>query len=66
SVQSNLYIAQSYANSSVIYNSPLSRMDKRPELFQAVSAADLQNMAASLLDGGSARLILYPEGNTGS
>ncbi|MCL2834212.1 MAG: insulinase family protein [Treponema sp.] len=65
SVQSNLYIAQSYANSAVIYNSPLSRLDKRPALYQAVTANDLQYIADSLLDGGTARLILYPEGNSG-
>ena len=61
SVQSNLYIAQSYANSAVIYNSPLSRLDRRPELYQAVSAEDLQNIAVLLINGGSARMILYPE-----
>ena len=61
SIQSNFYIAQSYANSAVIYNSSFGRLDRRPELYQAVTAEDLQNTAALLLEGGSARLILYPE-----
>jgi zinc protease len=61
SVQSNLYIAQSYANSAVIYRSPLSRLDKRPDLYRAVKPADIQQAAAELLKGGFVRLILYPE-----
>ena len=61
SIQSNYYIAQSYANSAVIYRSPLSRLDKRPALFRAVSPADIQRIAGSLLAGSSARLTLYPE-----
>jgi len=61
SVQSNLYIAQSYANSAVIYHSPLNRMDKRPYLYQTVSAQDLQYIAMRLLERGMVRLILYPE-----
>ncbi|WP_169312595.1 M16 family metallopeptidase [Leadbettera azotonutricia] len=62
SVQSNLYIAQSYANSAVIYNAPLSRMDRRPALYQAVKHRDIQDTAARLLEGGPARIILYPVG----
>ena len=61
SVQRNLFIAQSYANSAVIYNSPLSRLDKRPAMFRAVSSSDIQNTAAELLGGSFVRLILYPE-----
>jgi len=61
SVQSNLYIAQSYANSAVIYKSPMSRLDARPGLFRAVKPADIVRAAAELLEGGRARLILLPE-----
>ena len=61
SVQSNLYIAQSYANSAVIYNSPMSRLDKRPALYKNVSHSDIQKKAAELLEGGRAQLVLYPE-----
>jgi zinc protease len=61
SIQSNLYIAQSYANSAVIYRSPLSRLDKRPALYRAVKAADIQKAAQELLGGSSVRLTLYPE-----
>ena len=61
SIQSNLYIAQSYANSAVIYRSPLSRLDKRPALYRAVKAADIQKAAQELLGGSQVRLTLYPE-----
>ncbi|MDR1567041.1 MAG: insulinase family protein [Treponema sp.] len=61
SVQSNLYIAQSYANSAVIYRSPLSRLDRRPALYQAVTYRDIQDTAEQLLKGGAVRVILYPE-----
>jgi zinc protease len=61
SIQSNLYIAQSYANSMVIYESPLTRMDNRPRLYQAVTAEDIQRIAARLLSGPQVEMILYPE-----
>jgi len=61
SIQSNLYIAQSYANSAVIYRSPLNRLDKRPALYRAVTTADLREAARELLEGSSVRLTLYPE-----
>jgi zinc protease len=62
SVQSNFYIAQSYANSMVIYESPLTRLDNRPRLYQAVTAEDIQRIAARLLSGPQVEVILYPEG----
>jgi predicted Zn-dependent peptidase len=61
SVQRNLYIAQSYANSAVIYHSPLSRLDKRPSLYRALNRTDLAKAAAELLEGSFVRLVLYPE-----
>jgi predicted Zn-dependent peptidase len=60
SVQRNLFIAQSYANSAVIFRSPLSRLDKRPALFRAVTAAGIQRAAAELLEGNLVRLVLNP------
>jgi len=61
SIQSNIYIAQSYANSAVIYRSPLSRLDKRPALYRAVKAADIQKAAQELLGGSQVRLTLNRE-----
>jgi zinc protease len=61
SIQSNIFIAQNYANSAVIYRSPLSRLDSRPALYRAVKAADLQKAAQELLEGSHVRLTLYPE-----
>jgi len=45
----------------VIYRSPLNRLDRRPTLYRAVRAADLQEVAEELLSGSSVRLTLYPE-----
>ena len=64
SVQNNLYIAQSYANSAVIYHSPLSRLDKRPSLYRSVTPQDIQKAAADLTGGALISLILNPEGNS--
>ena len=61
SIQSNLYLAQSYANSAVIYSSPLSRLDKRPALFRSVKADDLREAAEELLEGSLVHLTLLPE-----
>jgi zinc protease len=61
SVQSNTYIAQSYANSSVIYRVPLSRLDKRPELYDRVTPEAVQAITQRLLQANQVRLVLYPE-----
>ncbi|MDR2177910.1 MAG: insulinase family protein [Treponema sp.] len=62
SIQSNLYIAQSYANSSVLLRSPLSRLDKRPELYEQVQPEDIQRLCRLFIPRGPARVLLYPEG----
>ncbi|MDR2135798.1 MAG: insulinase family protein [Treponema sp.] len=62
SIQSNLYIAQSYANSSVLLRSPLSRLDSRPELYSRVQPEDIQRLCRLLISRGPARVLLYPEG----
>jgi zinc protease len=62
SIQSNVYIARSYANSSVLLNLPLSRLDKRPACYDGVRPADLQNLCARLVPKGPATIVLYPEG----
>ena len=60
-IQSNAHIAQSYANSAVIFRSPLSRLDRRPALFRSVRPADLSAIMAKLLQGTSVRMVLLPE-----
>ncbi|MDR0589712.1 MAG: insulinase family protein [Spirochaetaceae bacterium] len=65
SLESNSFIARSYANFSVALNLPLSRLDRRPELYDAVGAADLQQTMSRALRNGPVRGILYPEGWTG-
>jgi zinc protease len=61
SMQSNTYIARSYTNSSVIMNTPLSRLNRRPHYFDAVTPADIQGICARLLQNGPAQVVLLPE-----
>jgi zinc protease len=60
SIQSNLYIAQSYANSTVLLNLPLSRLNKRPQYYDAVIPADIQIMCSKALARGPVEVILFP------
>jgi zinc protease len=61
SIQSNTYIAQSYANSSVLLDAPLSRLDQRPALFDAVTPGGIRQTMEQALRDGPALVILYPE-----
>jgi len=60
-LQSNLHIAQSYANSFVLYNTPLSRLNLRPSAIRAVTAQDMQNFCRQINSVGSVELMLLPE-----
>ncbi|MDR2537404.1 MAG: insulinase family protein [Treponema sp.] len=60
-LQSNNYIAQSYSNSAVIFRSPLSRLNQRLSLYEALTPADIQAVIAKLLPNGPAEFVLYPE-----
>ncbi|MDR1618156.1 MAG: insulinase family protein [Treponema sp.] len=62
SIQSNAYIARSYANSSVLLGLPLSRLDKRPAYYGGVKPEEIQDLCARILPKGPATIILYPEG----
>jgi zinc protease len=62
SMQNNSYIAQSYANSAVLHNSPLGRLNRRPDLIRSIRPAHMRDMIRELLAGGSAQVVLYPEG----
>jgi zinc protease len=62
SIQSNAYIARSYANSAALLDLPLSRLDRRPAWYRGVTPADIQTLCVRLLPKGPAAVILYPEG----
>jgi zinc protease len=62
SIQRNLYIAQSYANSSVLYNTPLSRLNRRPSVIKDVTPEDLQVLCREIIIGSPVQVVLYPEG----
>jgi zinc protease len=59
-MQSNSFIAQSYANSTVLLNQPLSRLQRRPGYFDAVTHADIQRLTTQLTGNGPAKVILFP------
>jgi zinc protease len=61
SIQQNSFIAQGYADSVVIFRTPLSRLDNRPALYRAVNPTDLQRTAAELVGGSFVQFFLYPE-----
>jgi zinc protease len=62
SIQRNLHIAQSYANSYVLYNTPLARLNKRPDSIIQVTAQDMQELCRQMLSIGPTQVVLYPEG----
>ncbi|MDR1375094.1 MAG: insulinase family protein [Treponema sp.] len=62
SMESNVYIARNYANFSVLLNLSLDRLDKRPELYEAVTVQNMQETARQLLRNPPVQVILYPEG----
>jgi zinc protease len=62
SLQRNLHIAQSYANSSVLYNTPLSRLSLRPNAIKAVTVQDVQALCREMLASGPVQVVLFPEG----
>ncbi|MDR1637510.1 MAG: insulinase family protein [Treponema sp.] len=61
SVQNNGYIAQSYVNSAVLLNTPLSRLNKRPGLYEKVKPEEIQEICRRLLPKGPVKVVLFPE-----
>jgi len=64
SMQSNSHIAQSFTNSSVLLNLPLSRLYNRPKDYDAVTMADIRRICARLMQSdsnGPVKVVLLPE-----
>jgi zinc protease len=61
-MQSNAFIAQSYATLQVTNGLPFNRLKLLPDLYAAVKPMDIQALAASLEPHGPVEIILYPEG----
>ena len=61
SVQRNLHIAQSYANSSVLYNTPLGRLNRRPGAIKAVRPEDVRSLCRDMLVSGPVQVVLFPQ-----
>jgi len=61
SMQSNLHMAQSYANSAALYSTPLNRLNTRPGAIRSVTEQDVQTLCSQILANGPAELLLMPE-----
>jgi len=61
SMQRNLHIAQSYANSYVLYNTPLNRLNLRPETIREVTAQEVQALCRQMLVNRQIEVVLFPE-----
>jgi len=61
SMQRNLHIAQSYANSFVLYNTPLNRLDLRPSAIRAVTVQDVQTLCREIVANNPVEIVLFPE-----
>ena len=62
SIQRNLHIAQSYANSSALYNTPLGRLNRRPDAIRAVRPEDVRSLCRDILVSGPVQVVLLPQG----
>jgi zinc protease len=60
SIQRNLHIAQSYANSSALYSTPLNRLNLRPDAIRAVTPADVQALCRVMTASSPVQLVLLP------
>jgi zinc protease len=61
SLQRNLHIAQSYANSYALYNTPLSRLNSRPDAIKAVTIQNVQVLCREMLANAPVQVVLFPE-----
>ena len=61
SIQRNLHIAQSYANSAVLYDTPLARLNQRPDVIRMVTPEEVQALCREILASGPIQIVLYPE-----
>jgi len=61
SLQRNMHIAQSYANSTALYNTPLNRLNLRPDAIRAVTTQDVQALCREIIANGAVEVVLLPE-----
>ncbi|MCL2600145.1 MAG: insulinase family protein, partial [Treponema sp.] len=59
-MRNNFSIAWNYVNSAVLFDLPLSRLQRRPRYIDAVTPADIQGIAARLLENGPIKVVLLP------
>jgi len=60
-IQRNFHIAQSYANSFALYDTPLSRLNSRPDVIRSVTPEEVQAFCRDILVFGPVKVVLFPE-----
>jgi len=60
-IQQNLHIAQSYANSSVLYSTPLNRLNLRPDVIRSVTIEDVRALCRQMIVSNPVEVVLMPE-----
>jgi zinc protease len=61
SMENNTFIARHYANFNLILDIPLSRLDRRPELYRSITAGEIQQILGQILANGPGEVVLFPE-----
>ncbi|MDR2144491.1 MAG: insulinase family protein [Treponema sp.] len=61
SMENNSFIARNYANFSLILDSPLSRLEERPELYRSITAGEIRRILEQVLANGPGEVVLFPE-----
>jgi zinc protease len=61
SMENNGFIARNYASFNLILDIPLSRLDRRPELYRSVTAEETRQILEQILADGPGEVVLFPE-----
>jgi zinc protease len=61
SMEDNGFIARNYASFSLILDIPLSRLEKRPELYRSVTVEEILQILEQVLVNGPGEVVLFPE-----
>jgi zinc protease len=60
-IQRNQHIAQSYANSFVIHNTPLNRLYTRPDVIRSITIEEVQALCRQMATSGPVEIVMFPE-----
>ncbi|MDR2521088.1 MAG: hypothetical protein LBC72_00835, partial [Spirochaetaceae bacterium] len=61
SLQSNAYLARSFANYAVVFDVGLKMVYQREKEYEKIKPADIQTILRRLLAAGDVTLVMYPQ-----